>query len=302
MKFRVSRSQLYNDEENDQSQSDSNSGHSLQENDKHAEYIPPIGFDFEIVDVEDIPLVEVKENTNEGNDDNENEDKEGEKTEYFPLFSTSSKTEDQGYNKNKGLVKLKIDNLNDDDRDDGNNSDWDEYVKNQARPDSYYFSKIDDIELKKILEVAVTGAKIYEWKEQFKKVTDYRLLDLKKFNLSLKIQKVKKDDNKNGTVDKPKKKKRSCKKKRMNKIDNKLKLKGWKKELKLAQLRNQKLVETWEKAHNDKSNNKKNIKFEKNKLAFNNRSRDKKNIKSEIGKSNFNNNNKRKLLKLNKTN
>lgn len=300
VKFRVSRSQLYNNE-NDQSLSDSNSDHILQENNVSNEYIPPIGFDFEIVEIEDTPLVEEEENKKE-KDDNGNGDKEDEKIEYFPLFSTSSNAEDHEDNKNKGLVRLKIDNLNNDDRDDGNNSDWDEYVKNQSRPDSYYFSKIDDTELKKILEVAVTGTQIYEWKEQFKKITDYRLLDLKKFNLSLKIQKINKDDNKNGTVNKPKKKKRSGRMKRIDKIDNKLKLEEWKKELELAQLRNQKLVESWENTHKNNTNKRKNIKFEKSKSNLSIKTNGKENSKSEKSKSSFNKNNKKKLLKVDKTN
>lgn len=238
----VTRSQLYDsDTEN--------------ENIEPSEYnLPPPGFDFEIVDIEDnyesesnsqneeaksetISKTELNENTTEG---------EKEKVEFFPLFSMpanlTNNSDDKNNNDNSenGLVKIKVTDIEDLDEygNDGklNDKEWDETAKERnlsARPLDYYYVETDSINDKKGYEsVAVSGGTIIEWSTQFRVLSNYKVIDLKKYNSKIDLYHKSDSSKRQG-----KSKKRDGKKKRDAKIFKKERLHAWKQQLKEAKER-----------------------------------------------------------------
>lgn len=245
----VSRSQLYNDSDDEQSSSSNNEDYTL----------PPPTFDFEIVDIDD----HEEENRKEDNSDDEKveEGEKKDKVEFFPLFSTSSTsnsnnepnntTPTNNNNNNNGLVKIKVDNVDDivdevfDTLTSGNNTankqikdeEWDQIAKERnksARPLNYYFQdeNLKDENNAKYQSVAVDGDTIIQWSEKFRVISNYKVIDITKFNSKIDLY-YRQTNEKN----KVKKHNRSGKKKRDAKIFKKERIREWKQKLKDAKER-----------------------------------------------------------------
>lgn len=238
----VSRAQLYADDNSD----DDFDVRGDDENTNINEYaMPPPGFDFEIVDIDD--------NNNESNDEStktavsqdaeqeEAEDKEEgkeDKVEYFPLFSTVSKEQDDDSPSSTSttkLVRVKIDDNADVDVDSEkfDDLDYDKLVELQnARIRQERANKVTDIAAYRemIEQVAVDGNTIHEWSIQFKTPNTRRVIDLNEYNAQIdlyhKIEEVSKSS---------KAKSRPGKKKREAKIWKKIREKEWKQKLRDAQ-------------------------------------------------------------------
>lgn len=204
----ISRSELFDDEGNNEP--------------SYSEIytLPPPGFDFEIVDVDD---QEGNTQTDEVTDDKEVE----EKVELFNMFSSSDNT--------SNLVKVKVDDFVSDDKNDNiikyNDEEWDSLVKaRNIRPMSYYFqSENDNSKVDDYLKVAVDGQTIHYWSEKFRIISNYKLMNLKEFNSKVNL------------VYRPKLSKKSTlrksRKRRDAQIFKKERLKNWKKSLDLIQQR-----------------------------------------------------------------
>lgn len=231
--LKVSRAQLFNSD-NDVNLNDDN----------HEYNLPPPGFDFEIVDIEDNDnIVDDKlENKEDKTKEKEEEIKEEGKIEFFPLFSTSStttKTNDNQESTKNNLVKIRLDNDDKDsdeintllmDKSTVNDQDWDRIVNEfnlSHRPLSYYYENTDkdsNDKIHKLKSVAINGEDIIKLSEYFRILTDYKVNNLKEYNskidLYYSISKSKKSKNRNS------------RKKRDAKIFKKERLQDWNARLK----------------------------------------------------------------------
>lgn len=238
----VSRSQLYaSDENNDVSD--------LSNSDNDQEYnLPPPGFDFEIVDIAD------NEDNEDNNEVSDTENKsgankeigshdvaDGEKVEFFPLFSTLGNTDSDSKNLSN-LVQIKVNTIEEIVGEETKNvkltdSEWDDLAaqRNKSfRPLSYYLQldPINDNELEKIQSVAVDGDTILKWNKEFAIKSNYKLIDLKEYNAKIDLyHKIEMP-----ATDKSSKK-RPSKRKRDAKIFKKERVKKWKSDLKQAKER-----------------------------------------------------------------
>lgn len=225
----VSRSQLYQSGDEEGSSSDDQEYNN-----------PPPGFDFEIVDVEDA-AEEPEQNGNAENQNIESQEKE-EKIEFFPLFSTTegtnNSTSTDGITGSAGgLVKIKINDVTDVDYDSKqpekvNDEEWDQIAKKRnesKRPLSFYYQATDSSENGKTEEyksVAVDGETVIQWSKDFRILTNYRVVDLQKFNATVDLYHKIENSARNG-----KSRKRAGKKQRDGKIFKKERLKKWKQQL-----------------------------------------------------------------------
>ncbi|KAG0680662.1 hypothetical protein C6P40_004181 [Pichia californica] len=275
----ISRSQLY---ESDHESNNDNDDLNIDQ-----EYnLPPPGFDFEIVDIDDI---EEKEDKEEKIEDEDEEAEEDEKVEFFPLFSTSNQSNDNNsINSNLVKVKMDIDSDNNEidelitniDKNKFTDEEWDRIVlklNSNNRNINYYYKNTNNNsieEINKFKSVAVDGNTILKWNEQFRIISDYKLINLNEFNK--KIEDQIKISNKNLI----KSKKRGGKKKRDAKIFKKERLKIWKLKLKEAKERSKQRI------YKDHSN--KPIKSTKTKFGDSFKKR------NTISKNSLNNNNNNK--------
>jgi hypothetical protein len=245
----VSRAQLYDNSSDDNftnhPQSDSSNGDADADVNEYT-MMPPPGFDFEIVDVEDEPQ-EAEESSATENSRAEEKDQNGamssaedeEHVEYFPLFSTTAGSSSDAAAPR--LVRLKIDDNADVDVESVkfDDSDYDKLVEQhnaRARrqresgitkivkiPETYDYAQM-------INEMAVDGNTIREWSVKFAVPSTRKLIDLKEYNAKIelyhKIEKAKKD---------AKRKSRPGKKQREAKMWKKLREKEWKQKLREAQ-------------------------------------------------------------------
>lgn len=242
----VSRSELFNnsDDISDNSGTD-------------AEILPPQGFDFDIVDIDDDDLRnntdnEVSDNkTKESENAAENEEpklkeKNDKNVTFFRMFSTNvssdAKNDDSG-NIDNGLVKVIIDDVQDNNDDELlnpsnakiNDEEWDNIAKEinlKQRPLNYYYKPNNLIDHEKFKLVAVDGDTILKWNKQFKILSDNNLINLNEFNSKIDLY-----YSSNNQLNNQKKTKRLSKKKRDAKIFKRERIKEWKKNLKLAQQR-----------------------------------------------------------------
>lgn len=202
------------------------------------EITPPPGFDFEIVDIVDGD--DNKSDNNDSDKDSKNNDdtqNNKTKTEYFPLFSNSEQIKIELNNQDE------IDNDNDDDYIISNDitnlpsNKYDEIVNNHnslIKSKKSYFQQSHDL---RVNQVAVSGDEIYEWVNKFKILTNYRLIDLNKFNKQI-------DDWNSVSINKTtkiKKRIRGGKKKREARIFRRERIAEWNKNLELARERSKKL-------------------------------------------------------------
>lgn len=169
----VSRSQLY--ESGEENESDVSQDYVL----------PPPGFDFEIVDVEDEePVMESDKSETKTTDITEDvelkdEEEKEEKVEFFNMFSSMGNE--------SNLVKVNVKELIIEVNDDilkETDSNWDEFVEiRNKRPLSYYFQTDSDSTNNELIsQVAVDGQTIHEWSKKFRILSNHRVIDLKKFN------------------------------------------------------------------------------------------------------------------------
>lgn len=234
---KVSRSQLF-DNDND---------NNVELNDNNEEYnLPPPGFDFEIVDIEDNDTDDKLKYVESKTKEKEEEIEEEEKIEFFPLFSTSSSTTTTNHDNQEStktnLVKIKIDN-NDDEvntideidtlllgKSNISDQDWDRMVNEfnlDHRPLSYYYDNTDNDsndKIQKYKSVAINGEDVIRLSQYFRIISDYKVINLKEYNskidLYYSIPKAKKSN------------KRSSRKKRDAKIFKKERLQEWNSKLK----------------------------------------------------------------------
>lgn len=234
----VSRSQLYESDGEDNARSD----------DQEYNYPPP-GFDFEIVDVEEIRATEEAQNGDAGAKREEtNSTKEDEdKVEFFPLFSTNTNPDDASLANSTGgtgrLVRIKVDDIAevDDEKETGKVKDeeWDQIARERnesRRPLSFYYQATDSNdghnEMEKYKAVAVDGDTVIQWSKQFRILTNYRVMDLKKYNATVDLYHKIDRSPRNG-----KSKKRAGKKQRDAKIFRKERMKEWRQKLSEARER-----------------------------------------------------------------
>lgn len=229
----VSRSQLFDDDFNSNHNNDELTNSSDSEPQNYT--LPPPGFDFEIVDVEDAE----HSSNNDTTEVESGEYAKEEKVEYFPLFSTSNDTKEDAREAKPSLVKVKIDDVSvEEERDEFKSTkdqekEWDDLVHQlnaNARPLSYYFPTLGEDEHRKMESMAVDGETILKWSKEFVVESKYKLIDLKEYNA--KIDLYYKID-----ASRKKSRKRPGKKKRDARIFRKERLEKWKKDLKLAQER-----------------------------------------------------------------
>lgn len=234
----VSRSQLYESDGEDNARSD----------DQEYNYPPP-GFDFEIVDVEEIRATEEAQNGDAGAKREEtNSTKEDEdKVEFFPLFSTNTNPDDASLANSTGgtgrLVRIKVDDIAevDDEKETGKVKDeeWDQIARERnesRRPLSFYYQATDSNdghnEMEKYKAVAVDGDTVIQWSKQFRILTNYRVMNLKKYNATVDLYHKIDRSPRNG-----KSKKRAGKKQRDAKIFRKERMKDWRQKLSEARER-----------------------------------------------------------------
>lgn len=234
----VSRSQLYESDGEDNARSD----------DQEYNYPPP-GFDFEIVDVEEICATEEAQNGDAGAKREEtNSTKEDEdKVEFFPLFSTNTNPDDASLANSTGgtgrLVRIKVDDIAevDDEKETGKVKDeeWDQIARERnesRRPLSFYYQATDSNdghnEMEKYKAVAVDGDTVIQWSKQFRILTNYRVMNLKKYNATVDLYHKIDRSPRNG-----KSKKRAGKKQRDAKIFRKERMKEWRQKLSEARER-----------------------------------------------------------------
>lgn len=241
----VSRSQLYESDGEDNARSD----------DQEYNYPPP-GFDFEIVDVDDVDDVNVEEitateETQNGDSGAKREDtnstKGEEKVEFFPLFSTNTNPDDASLANSTGntggLVRIKVEDIAevDDEKETGKVKDeeWDQIARERnesRRPLSFYYHATDSNdghnEMEKCKAVAVDGDTVIHWSKQFRILTNYKVMDLKKHNATVDLYHKIDRSPRNG-----KSKKRAGKKQRDAKIFRKERIKEWKQKLSEARER-----------------------------------------------------------------
>lgn len=234
----VSRSQLYESDGEDNARSD----------DQEYNYPPP-GFDFEIVDVEEIRATEEAQNGDAGAKREEtNSTKEDEdKVEFFPLFSTNTNPDDASLANSTGgtgrLVRIKVDDIAevDDEKETGKVKDeeWDQIARERnesRRPLSFYYQATDSNdghnEMEKYKAVAVDGDTVIQWSKQFRILTNYRVMNLKKYNATVDLYHKIDRSPRNG-----KSKKRAGKKQRDAKIFRKERMKEWRQKLSEARER-----------------------------------------------------------------
>lgn len=171
VKHVISRSEIFEDESRNKTNLDSSQDYVL----------PPLGFDFEIVDVEDDSAAEFSSSEQHRDDKIEEEKKKAkdENVELFNMFSSLGNT--------SNLVKIKVDELKIEDEhqlEKLNDEEWDQLAKNRnKRPLSYYFQTKDDVSMREdCIKVAIEGRTIYDWNQKFRVLSDYKVIDLKKFN------------------------------------------------------------------------------------------------------------------------
>lgn len=245
----VSRAQLYDNSSDDNFTNHPQSDSSNRDADADVnEYtmMPPPGFDFEIVDVEDEPQeAEESSATEKSKAEEKDQDgaissaEDGEHVEYFPLFSTTAGSSSDAAAPR--LVRLKIDDNADVDVESVkfDDADYDKLVEQhnaRARrqrengitkivkiPETYDYAQM-------INEMAVDGNTIREWSVKLAVPSTRKLIDLKEYNAKIelyhKIEKAKKD---------AKRKSRPGKKQREAKMWKKLREKEWKQKLREAQ-------------------------------------------------------------------
>lgn len=214
----ISRSEIFDKEEQNRS------------SDSEVYALPPPGFDFEIVDIDDVGDTEILNTETKSNDDGSQIEQEPEeKVELFNMFSSLDST--------SNLVKVKVDNIDANDDNDNpvkyNDEEWDMMANGRnERPISYYFqSETDAVKLNDYTEVAVDGQTIYDWSEKFRIISNYKVINLKEFNSKVNLiyrPKHGKTSKKNN---------RKSRMRRDAQIFKKERLKNWKKSLKLIQQR-----------------------------------------------------------------
>ncbi|ODV64408.1 uncharacterized protein ASCRUDRAFT_11717 [Ascoidea rubescens DSM 1968] len=196
---KVSRKSLYD------SGSDFDSDSDLSQNEQPL--LPNIKFDFvDKVNVQNdlnLGLGDKHSKLNPGTETDE-EAKTSKEEFFFPLFSTSNTSNDNG-NENAKLIKINI-------KENDDAEILDSIAKNQKRPNSYYFASYSDDEKSQFLQIALTGEDIIKQSQHFntmkyiKSKYNGKLIDLKQYNNDIERQLI---------ISKKSKKLRPGKKKRL---------------------------------------------------------------------------------------